>query len=315
MKRNKRGMTMKEGDKMKKRNNKQVMTLAILLVAVVGLSVGFAAFSNILTISSGATVTPDSSTFNVDFSSNATSVVANNITPTVVGATGTAATIDNTTNPTIKNLNATFTEPGQSVTYTFYAYNAGEYEAFLTNINYLNVEGEEANKVCSKGANTTEALVTAACDNISVTVKADTITATKTQTVSGKSLAKGASHTITVTIAYAENGDRADGEFTVTFGDISLTYSTVDIRKITFQYSKEPNCVGSSTYRALEGMTWADFVESEYNTYGFYISENGKYVLEPEYDMHFIGPTGAVSPDEIIVSDSCYRSIAETPIT
>ena len=180
----------------KRRNNKQLMTIAILLVAVVGLSIGFAAFSNILTISSSATVTPNASTFNVDFSSSASSVVANNITPTVVGATGTAATIDNTTNPTIKNLNATFTAPGQSVKYTFYAYNAGEYEAFLTNINYFNATSADTHKVCTPATGTTEALVTLACEDISVTVKADTITATDTQTVSGKSLAKGASHKI-----------------------------------------------------------------------------------------------------------------------
>ena len=295
MKRDKRGMTKKEGDKMKKKN-KQITTLAILLVAVVGLSIGFAAFSNILTISSGATVTPNASTFNVDFSSSATSVVANNITPTVVGATGTAATIDNTANPTIKNLNATFTSPGQSVKYTFYAYNAGEYEAFLTNIKYLNVTGEESNKVCSKGANTTEALVTAACDDISVTVKADTITATGTQAVSGKSLAKGASHKIEVTIAYAENGDRADGDFTVAFGDISLTYSTVE-GQATFEFTFFGN-----TCTLNEGATWQDFLDSSecnpddrlyLDQYGIAGSPGNVYYS----DGNIVSPTDPIIPD------------------
>ena len=271
---------------MRKRNNKQITTLAILLVAVVGLSIGFAAFSNILTISSGATVTPNASTFNVDFSSSATSVVTNNITPTLSGATGTAATIDNTTDPTIENLNATFTAPGQSVTYTFYAYNAGEYEAFLTNINYLNVEGEELNKVCTPAAGTTAALVTAACDDISVTVKADTITATGTQTVSGKSLAKGASHKIEVTIAYAENGDRADGDFTVAFGDISLTYKTVDqsANLITFNIFFEDGSP-SITFQAEEGMTWGEFIESDYNTDNIFTLSETDYEADgiPDY--------------------------------
>ena len=141
----------------KRRNNIQVMTIAILLVAVVGLSIGFAVFSNILTISSGATGT-------------------------------------------------------------------------------------------------------AACDDISVTVKADTITATTTQSVSGKSLAKKASHKIEVTIAYKENGDRADGDFTVEFGDITLTYESVEsgLQEIAFT-------VDGITYQALEGMTWYDWSISDYS--------------------------------------------------
>lgn len=220
-----------------KKNNKKITTLAILAVAVVGLSIGFAAFSNVLTISSGATVTPDASTFNVDFSAAAdevdtTTAVTKEVTGTGVEATD--ATIDNSTNPTIKNLKATFTEPGQKVVYTFYAYNAGEYTAYLNAINFINISGESTAKKCTAKGDTTQALVDAACNAISVTVKAGDVTATTTNdAISGKSIAKGASHTITVTIEYAEkynsaDSPRADGEFDVTFGDISLTYGSVD---------------------------------------------------------------------------------------
>ena len=296
----------------RKRNNKQITTLAILLVAVVGLSIGFAAFSNILTISSSATVTPNASTFNVDFSSSATSVVTNSITPTVVGATAEAATIDNTGNPTIKNLKANFTEPGQSVTYTFYAYNAGEYEAFLTNVKYINVEGEESNKVCTPATGTTAALVTAACDDISVTVKADTVTATGTQTVSGKSLAKGASHTITVTISYAENGDRADGDFTVEFGNISLTYKPVDdssAELITFTISNEGGGeIG--TYQAEQGMTWGEWFASDYNTdswYICYVDEDARHCSDSASDaLIFDWDNGSIIEMSQIIEGKTY---------
>ena len=37
----------------------QSVTIAALIIAIVGLSIGFAAFSNTLTIRSSATVTPD----------------------------------------------------------------------------------------------------------------------------------------------------------------------------------------------------------------------------------------------------------------
>ena len=213
----------------KRRNNKQVMTLAILLVAVVGLSVGFAAFSNILTISSGATVKPNTNTFNVDFSSTEFGVATNPITPDPYGgATGTAATINNTTNPTLENLNATFTEPGQSVTYSLYAYNAGEYDAYLTSVNFNNISGEDSFIKCTPAAGTTAALVEEACKGLDVTVDVNGAIFYETNPlVTDHLLGKEWSESIYVTIGYYGSA-RADGEFSVEFGDITLTYSTVD---------------------------------------------------------------------------------------
>ena len=49
------------------RNNKGI-TIAALIVAIIGLSIGFAAFSNTLTVRSTASVTPGSENFVVKFS-------------------------------------------------------------------------------------------------------------------------------------------------------------------------------------------------------------------------------------------------------
>ena len=48
--------------------NKKTKTLAIiaLIISILGLTLGFAAFSNTLTISSSATVSPDESDFNIN---------------------------------------------------------------------------------------------------------------------------------------------------------------------------------------------------------------------------------------------------------
>lgn len=214
---------------MEKNRNTKIIAIAALLVAIVGLSVGFAAFSNTLTISSSASVTPSDSTFNVDFSSSKTSVVTNAITPTVssTDVTATNATIDNSASPKITNLSAKFTEPGQSATYTFYAYNAGEYDAYLKSIVYSAVSGSDT-KTCTAGTNTTQSLVDAACDDITVSVKVGSesaVTGSKTD-FTGHSLTKSTGEEIVVTIAYTSGGDRADGDFTVKFGDITLTYSS-----------------------------------------------------------------------------------------
>ena len=210
----------------------RVNAVVALCVGVVGLTLGFAAFSNSLTISSSASVTPDASTFNVDFSSSKDSVVAGTVSPVTNPGTvvGTEATIDNTTAPTISNLSATFTKPGDSVTYTFYARNAGEYEAFLKSINFNNVASGSTTKKCTAGVGTTDTLVQAACESITLSVKVGSESAVTgtTADISGHSLAKNSSETIVVKIEYTAGGALADGDFTVEFGDVSLTYSSVD---------------------------------------------------------------------------------------
>ena len=223
---------------MKNRNKNQIMTLAILLVAVVTLSLGFAAFSNVLNISSSATVTPSDATFNVDFSRvSATTADEVDITPfeptlnpTTLSATN--AVINNDTNPTITDLTVEFTAPGQSAEYEFYAANIGEYNAYLTSINI-------GAKNCSVPSDTPESdkpstnLLNKACEDIVVSIKIgndEEITYDKeiNYAVTKHMLAKSTSEKVIVTIKYKDGGARADGVFAVEFGDITLTYATVD---------------------------------------------------------------------------------------
>ena len=216
---------------MEKNRSGQFIALLALIVAIVGVSVGFAAFSSALSIQSSANVTPDQNTLNVDFSSSATAVVTNDIKPTTTPTTvvATDATIDNSADPVIRNLSATFKEPGQKAIYTFYAYNAGELEAFLKSIVYENVSSKNSNKVCTAGEGTTDALVQKACEGISLKVKVGTEAETSSgiASISNHSLGKAKSEEITVTLEYASDATRADGDFTVSFGDVTLNYSSV----------------------------------------------------------------------------------------
>ena len=217
---------------MEKNRSSKVIAIVALVVAIAGLSLGFAAFSNTLIISSNANVTPTSDTFKVLFSSSETSLETGKIqgkTTATSGVTVGEATIVNTgTNPTISGLTAGFAVPGESVTYEFFVHNAGEYEAFLKSINYANVTGQSNPKVCTAvdPTNTTASLVSKACEDISLTVKVGNVTAEGTETGLSQSLAKNGFVPVTVTIRYDDNGNRADGDFNVAFGDVSLTYST-----------------------------------------------------------------------------------------
>lgn len=217
---------------MEKNRKVQVIAVVALVVAIAGLSIGFAAFSSVLNIQTSANVKPDSSTMNVDFSSAQDKVEVAEIIPTATpnSLITTNAVIDNSVDPTISNLSATFTEPGQSVTYKFYAYNAGKLNAYLKSIVFGNVAGQNATKICTAGQGTTDALVQKACEKISVKVKVgnEIETPTGKASITGHTLAIDNGELVTVTLEYEAGADRADGDFTVAFGDITLNYSSVD---------------------------------------------------------------------------------------
>ena len=229
---------------MEKDRGTKIIAIVALLVAIVGVSLGFASFSNNLTISAEANVTPLNS-LKVLFTStkNATDYAGSNIVITKLPAedvseytsfTAGTPTINNSvvTAPTITGLNADFVKPGESVKYTFYAYNDSTYAAYLTSIAF-------GNKSCTPADNS---LVQSACDEIDISVKVgggdgEPTAVTRSQatdgtgTVSGHSLASKAFETIEVTITYADlsegagNTDLNDG-FHVDFSDIILTYSS-----------------------------------------------------------------------------------------
>ena len=218
---------------MEKNRGARVIAIIALIVAVTGLTIGFAAFSNSLNISSSANVKPNPDTFKVLFSSSGTALETSKITSTSTDSSVTVgeATIENSgTTPTISGLTAGFTEPGKSVTYEFFVHNAGEYEAYLKSINYANVSGKNNPKVCTAvdSENTTASLVSKACEDISLTVKVGDTTVTGTETNMNQLLVRKKFTPVTVTINYADNGNRADGDFNVEFGDISFTYSSAE---------------------------------------------------------------------------------------
>ena len=222
----------------------QSVTIAALIIAIVGLSIGFAAFSNTLTIRSSATLNPDSSTFRVVFSKSSSaevvgeehSVAPNNNTY------GDGATIDNATQgeSILKDLHAKFTEPNQTVKYNLYVYNAGSYQAQLTGITFKNVTGESAFKKCTATTKqdttqmATQSLVNSACEGISISVKVgNKVARPGDESLNYQILDSHTSLPVEVTITYAEGSAYADGDFEVEFGDIEITAtSAVDPERV-----------------------------------------------------------------------------------
>ncbi len=221
---------------MKKERQTKIISLLSLFVAVLGLSIGFAAFERTLTIRSSAEVNPTND-FNVEFSTTSDSVSSDPVVPTVTGegATATNATIDtDSNNLLIKNLHVDFTALNQKATYKFYTKNSGQYVAYLKSIAFANVSGKNEPRVCTpketSGPNAaTNSLVQAACDDIRVTVTiGGTLYTESVASIANHSVAAGNSEEIIVTIEYLPNGDTADGPFDVAFGDITIAYSSVN---------------------------------------------------------------------------------------
>lgn len=202
------------------RKQKLLMTF-VLVISIASLSVGFAAFSASLNISSNASVSANSDTFVVKFSSSKDSLVVSEIAPSDIsdGITASNAIIDNSTSLLITNLTVSFTEPGQFVEYVFYARNEGEYTAYL---NSINLSGE---KSCT---GTSSANVQSACDSISMKVMVGENEYTETTEISGHSLAKKSGEEIRVRIDYASTGGWADATFKVSFPNIMMVYSTIN---------------------------------------------------------------------------------------
>ena len=215
---------------MEKERTTKVIAIVALLIAVAGLTIGFAAMSSTLIIKSSAEVKANENDFDVELSTKETEIGTDNVTKTVTGGATAedAIMISSLHNSTIENIKATFTSPGQSVKYSFYSYNKGKIKAYLNSITFNN----NPFKICIPGQNTNQELVNAACENITLTLEvgkdSSKITTTESvENINGHALDISTGEPIIVTISYT--GDKvADGDFSVSFNDIDLNYDSVD---------------------------------------------------------------------------------------
>lgn len=66
--------------------------------------------------------------------------------------------------------------------------------------------------------------------------------------------------------------------------------------------------VGRNTYQAVEGMTWAEWCDSEYNTGGFRADSGGNVFLSTGLER-ITNPNGSyVQRNDEIIADRAYKS-------
>ena len=164
---------------MEKARQTKIMFIVALVLSVTAMTLGFAAFSATLNISSSATVTPNSSDFKIKIygfkSTDGILSFANKLqsgtfdssylSDTSNVALGgalymTNATIDNST-MTISNMKAYFDETSTSASYLFILKNEGKYTA------YIDPNDIVGDVVCEPSSDVSEVLVYDACNSMS----------------------------------------------------------------------------------------------------------------------------------------------------
>ena len=128
---------------MERERSGKVIAIATLIIAIAGLSLGFAAFSTSLNISSSADVPVDASVWKVGFSNSTSSIP--DVAVTVNGQTNSAnnGTLSLSQFVISQDTNATLnTTNGSKVEYSFYIVNHGDIDAYLNSVTMGNLSCE-----------------------------------------------------------------------------------------------------------------------------------------------------------------------------
>ena len=237
---------------MRKQQKQKIMAIVALCISVLGLTLGFAAFSNTLTISSSATVTPDSSDFKMrvygadtnkeDFSDLAIEsyTLSNKSIPySLSGDLQMNDAIISEDCLTISNMSATFKNVDDSVVYNYAIKNEGKYDAYLDLNRYARLyDGNELIDItCTARPGTRQDLVDQTCENMSYYIN---FYDSDGNMIEGEyymamnngidyyKIPAGSYMFLMVTLSYENNNDVfADGDFDVEFEDITFDFSTV----------------------------------------------------------------------------------------
>ena len=286
----------------------QIITICALVVAIVTLGVGFAAFSTTLNISSSANVSPNSDDFKVQFSTTEYAVDTTNSSCKIIEGMGTNGGIGGigcVKSNSISDMAIVFTQPGQSVDFRIYIHNTGQYDAYLKSIIWNNIVGENTYKKCAASTTdstaATPSLVSAACEGITISYDYNGVSYDFGD-LSGLKLEVGQTSYLDLHVLY--EGARADGPFNVEFGNISLDFSTVQSTSNLISFT-----IDGGERQAEEGMTWEEWLSSSICKNDYYcsqisVNENKVQVLGVGYILYYDG--SYVRADDLIIDGEEY---------
>lgn len=186
----------------------KVAVVAALVISVIAIGIGFAAFTETLSINGNATV--QTSSWKVKFTDLSTGTTAGTASIT------TAPTI-NTNDTTISTYDIKLAKPGDSVTYTFKVANTGTYDAKLTSVTI-------PTPTCTGSGDNAETDATNVCKHVTYS-----LTYSDGGTIAvNDALAAGTSKEMKLVLSYDTHNVAADlpsGDVTISNLGISLVYS------------------------------------------------------------------------------------------
>lgn len=190
---------------MEKERGFRIIAVIALMVAVVGLTIGYAAYSSTLRINGTANVDPSS--WNVKFVYK----TGNSLTATLIGG-ATMSTEATLTDTQVSGFNATLKAPGDSATYTFAVKNAGSLDAKLSTFTMGTLSCAPA-----AGSSATTEEASNVCKELSYTL---------TGVKENDTLAANASSDLTLKLEWSKTGvATASGPIAITVGETTLLYT------------------------------------------------------------------------------------------
>lgn len=235
---------------MEKNNGEKIIAILALVVAVAGLSLGFAAFSTSLRIDTAANVS-NNANWNIGFSTDGTNIADVTTASTVNANNSNPGIIDVTKYTISQNTNATLsTTADSSVSYNLNILNKGTLDAYLESVNFSGVtmtctnastnnlyEGVEGAGSTSTG-NTTTISNEDCAKMFEVALSIDgTEYKTTASNITGKivpATAGSNSVPVVLTVSYKNDAaakavaDTLDGDIIVNIGSITVSYTSTN---------------------------------------------------------------------------------------
>ena len=247
---------------MERNGNGKIIAIIALVVAVLGLSLGFAAYSTYLRIEGAATVETSTDNWKVGFSTTGTAIEELNGTNTVTGTNTTTGhtsdggsvtvsryTIRQASNPILS------TTTGSSVSYSFSVLNKGSIDATLSSVTFptypvscayvsgtqsgqtngwVEAENNEQQPYAGTQRSNSDATISDEDCNamFGVTLAINSTEYTSSGAGTGTLAKTTGSHPVTLTLAYKDNADartaaaKLSGDITVTINPIGVLYSS-----------------------------------------------------------------------------------------
>lgn len=212
--------------------NPRLKIVIILFILIMGLSVGFAAFSKTLNVTTTHKVQPNASEFSVGLSTSSSSLTSGEVTPTVLAGSIEATNLVITNNNGVSSISggsAKITGAGPALSYEFYVYNSGKYTAYLNSVTFNNVSGESSFKVCTPLPGETTSSISSDCSNLRYFLSIGSLSIINTTTngnINNHALEPGSGEKVSIQMVYT--GTKPKSDFKFEFGSIDLSYSTAD---------------------------------------------------------------------------------------